>query len=66
MLPAVLTLYFVLGLALFSGPGAARVMRKLAGVLAWAERGVAVGVPSGGGAVQRPGAAGARAAAAAV
>ena len=46
MLPAWLTLYFVLGLALFMDRGAARVMRKLAGVLAWAERGVAVGVPS--------------------
>jgi hypothetical protein len=46
MLPAWLTLYFVLGLALFMDRGAARVMRKLAGVLAWAERGVAVAVPS--------------------
>ena len=66
MLPAWLTLYFVLGLALFMDRGAARVMRKLAGVLAWAERGVAVAGAVGGGAVQRPGAAGARAAAAAV
>ena len=46
MLPAWLTLYFVLGLALFMDRGAARVMRKLAGVLARAERGVAVPVPS--------------------
>src|SRR6516225_9461903 len=46
MLPAWLTLYFVLGLALFMDRGAARVMRKLAGVLAWAGRGVAVPVPS--------------------
>ena len=46
MLPAWLTLYFVLALALFMDRGAARVMRKLAGVLAWAERGVAVPVPS--------------------
>ena len=46
MLPAWLTLYFVLGLALFMDRGAAQVMRKLAGVLGWAERGVAVPVPS--------------------
>ena len=46
MLPAWLTLYFTLALALFMDRGAARVMRKLAGVLAWAERGVAVAVPS--------------------
>ena len=46
MLPAWLTLYFVLALALFMDRGAARVMRKLAGVLGWAERGVAVPVPS--------------------
>ena len=46
MLPAWLTLYFTLALALFMDRGAARVMRKLAGVLAWAERGVTVAVPS--------------------
>ena len=46
MLPAWLTLYFTLALALFMDRGAARVMRKLAGVLAWAERGVMVTVPS--------------------
>ena len=46
VLPAWLTLYFVLGLALFMDRGAARVMRKLAGVVAWAERGVMVAVPS--------------------
>ena len=46
VIPAWLTLYFTLALALFMDRGAARVMRKLAGVLAWAERGVAVAVPS--------------------
>jgi hypothetical protein len=46
VLPAWLTLYFTLALALFMDRGAARVMRKLAGVLAWAERGVTVRVPS--------------------
>ena len=46
VLPAWLTLYFTLALALFMDRGAARVMRKLAGVLAWAERGVMVAVPS--------------------
>ena len=46
VLQAWLTLYFVLGLALFMDRGAARVMRKLAGVVAWAERGVAVEGPS--------------------
>jgi hypothetical protein len=46
VLPAWLTLYFTLALALFMDRGAARVMRKLAGVVAWAERGVAVRVPS--------------------
>jgi hypothetical protein len=46
VLPAWLTLYFTLALALFMDRGAARVMRKLAGVLAWAERGVTVTVPS--------------------
>jgi transposase IS4-like protein/DDE family transposase len=46
MLPAWLTLYFTLALALFMDMGAARVMRKMAGVLAWAERGVTVVLPS--------------------
>ena len=46
VLPAWLTLYFTLALALFMDRGAARVMRRLAGVLAWAGRGVAVAVPS--------------------
>jgi Insertion element 4 transposase N-terminal/Transposase DDE domain len=46
MLPAWLTVYFVLALALFMDRGAARVMRKLAGVVAWAERGITVPVPS--------------------
>ena len=46
VLSAWLTLYFTLALALFMDRGAARVMRKLAGVLAWAERGVMVKVPS--------------------
>jgi len=46
VMPAWLTLYFTLALALFMDRGAARVMRKLAGVLAWAECGVTVAVPS--------------------
>ena len=46
VLPAWLTLYFTLALALFMDRGAARVMRKLAGVVAWAERGITVAVPS--------------------
>jgi Insertion element 4 transposase N-terminal/Transposase DDE domain len=46
VLPAWLTLYFTLALALFMDRGAARVMRKLAGVVSWAERGLAVAVPS--------------------
>ena len=49
VLSAWLTLYFTLALALFMDRGAARVMRKLAGVVAWAERGVAVTVPAGPG-----------------
>ena len=51
MLPAWLTVYFTLALALFMDMGAGRVMRKLAGVLAWAERGVMVVIPSEEGAV---------------
>ena len=46
MLQAWLTVYFVLGLALFMNMGAGRVMRKLAGTLAWAARGVTVAIPS--------------------
>src|SRR5260221_4193797 len=46
MLPAWLTVYFVLALALFMDMGAGRVMRRLAGTLAWAARGVTVTVPS--------------------
>jgi transposase IS4-like protein/DDE family transposase len=46
VLPAWLTLYFTLALALFMDRGALRVMRKLAGVLAWAEHGVMVSMPS--------------------
>ena len=46
LLPAWLTVYFCLALALFMDMGAGRVMRKMAGVLAWAERGVVVPVPS--------------------
>jgi hypothetical protein len=46
LLPAWLTVYFALALALFMDMGAGRVMRKMAGVLAWAERGVTVAVPS--------------------
>ena len=46
MLPAWLTVYFVLGLALFMDMGAGRVMRRLAGTLAWAGRGVTVVIPS--------------------
>jgi hypothetical protein len=46
MLPAWLTVYFTVALALFMDMGAGRVMRRLAGVLAWAERGVTVVIPS--------------------
>jgi hypothetical protein len=46
VLPAWLTLYFTLALALFMDRGAVRVMRKLAGVVAWAGRGATVTVPS--------------------
>src|ERR1019366_6941024 len=41
-----LTVYFVLALALFTDMGAGRVMRRLAGTLARAARGITVGVPS--------------------
>jgi hypothetical protein len=46
MLPAWLTVYFVLALALFMDMGAGRVMRRLAGTLAWAAQGVTVTIPS--------------------
>lgn len=46
MLPAWLVVYYVLALALFMDMGGGRVMRKLAGTLAWAARGVTVVVPS--------------------
>jgi Insertion element 4 transposase N-terminal/Transposase DDE domain len=46
MLPAWLVVYYVLALALFMDMGGARVMRKLAGTLAWAARGVSVVIPS--------------------
>jgi hypothetical protein len=46
MLPAWLTVYFVLALALFMDMGAGRVMRKLAGTLAWAAQGITVTIPS--------------------
>ncbi len=46
MLPAWLVVYYVLGLALFMDMGGGRVMRKLAGTLAWAARGVGVQMPS--------------------
>ena len=65
-LPAWLTRYFALALALFMDRGAGRVMRKLAGVAGLGgARGDGRGAV-GGGAVQRAGAAGDRAAAAAV
>ncbi len=46
MLPAWLVVYYVLALAMFMDMGGARVMRKLAGTLAWAARGVSVVIPS--------------------
>lgn len=46
MLPAWLVVYYVLALALFMDLGGARVMRRLAGTLAWAARGVSVVIPS--------------------
>jgi hypothetical protein len=46
MLPAWLTVYFVLALALFMDMGAGRVMRRLAGTLAWAVQGITVTIPS--------------------
>jgi len=46
MLPAWVVVYYVLALALFMDLGGARVMRKLAGTLGWAARGVTVTIPS--------------------
>jgi len=46
MLPAWLVVYYALALALFMDMGGGRVMRKLAGTLAWAARGVTVVTPS--------------------
>lgn len=46
MLPAWLVVYYVLALALFMDMGGPRVMRKLAGTLSWAGRGVSVRMPS--------------------
>lgn len=46
MLPSWLVVYYVLALALFMDMGGGRVMRKLAGTLSWAARGVAVVLPS--------------------
>src|ERR1035438_2304221 len=46
MLPAWLTVYFVLALALFMDMGAGRGMRRLAGTLAWAAEGITVTIPS--------------------
>ena len=46
MLPAWLVVYYVLALALFMDMGGGRVMRKLAGTLSWAARGVTVVLPS--------------------
>ena len=66
VLPTWLTLWFVPALALFMDRGAAPAIRKLAGVLGWAERGAAVLSALGCGAVQCPGAAGCVAGAAAV
>lgn len=46
MLPSWLVVYYVLALALFMDMGGGRVMRMLAGTLAWAARGVTVVIPS--------------------
>lgn len=46
MLPSWLVVYYVLALALFMDMGGGRVMRRLAGTLSWAARGVTVVVPS--------------------
>src|ERR1035437_904514 len=46
MLPSWLVVYYVLALALFMDMGGGRVMRKLAGTMSWAARGVTVVLPS--------------------
>lgn len=46
MLPSWLVVYYVLALALFMDMGGGRVMRRLAGTLTWAARGITVVVPS--------------------
>ncbi|MHB8345510.1 MAG: IS4 family transposase [Ferrimicrobium sp.] len=46
LLPSWLVVYYVLALAFFMDLGGGRVMRKLAGTLAWAARGVIVPIPS--------------------
>ena len=46
MLPSWLVVYYVLALALFMDMGGGRVMRRLAGTLSWAARGVTVVLPS--------------------
>jgi Insertion element 4 transposase N-terminal len=46
MLPSWLVVHYVLALALFMDMGGGRVMRKLAGTLSWAARGVTVVLPS--------------------
>jgi hypothetical protein len=46
MLPSWLVVYYVLALALFMDMGGGRVMRKLAGTLTWATRGITVVLPS--------------------
>jgi hypothetical protein len=46
MLPSWLVVYYVLALALFMDMGGGRVMRKLAGTVSWAVRGVTVVIPS--------------------
>src|ERR1035441_10721025 len=54
MLPAWLTVYFVLALALFMDMGAGRGMRRLAGALAWAGQGVTGAIPAPAGGSQVP------------
>ena len=46
MLPSWLVVYYVLALALFMDMGGGRVMRRLAGTMTWASRGIVVVVPS--------------------
>src|ERR1035437_7702475 len=58
MLPSWLVVYYVLALALFMDMGGGRVMRKLAGTLSWAARGVTVVLPSEEAVSRGPGPAG--------